>query len=486
MTDLVVRGADLCDGRPAVDLRVRGERIVEVGRLRIGPADQVLDADGCAVLPGLHDHHVHLLAQAAALRSVRVGPPEVRDAAGFAAALRRADGAAPPGEWIRAVGYHDSVAGSIDRHVLDAVVPERPVRVQHRSGIEWTLSTAGLVAVGLHGPRVVPSPPPGVERDAHGRPTGRLRRADRWLSVAIGAAPPDLAAVGVAAASHGITGFTDATPFPCMADLAALRGAVAAGSIPQQVLAMTAPGVRAGPEGGHLPIGPVKVVLDDDQLPDLASLVRTIEDAHTDARPVAVHCVTRVQTVLTLSALGVAGVHRGDRIEHASVVPAELLAHLAGLGVTVVTNPGLVRSRGDRYLREVDRGDRGDLYRCRSLALAGVSVAAGTDAPFGPEDPWTVMATAVDRRTADGAPLGPDEAIPPDEALGLFLGEPEAPGRRRRVVVGARADLCVLGVPGGEMRRVLRAGETGCGTPLRSADVVAACVAGGRIVAERR
>jgi len=221
-------------------------------------------------------------------------------------------------------------------------------------------------------------------------------------------------------------------------------------------------------------------------LPDLASLVRTINDAHTDARPVAVHCVTRVQTVLTLSALGVAGVHRGDRIEHASVVPAELLAHLAGLGVTVVTNPGLVRSRGDRYLREVDRGDRGDLYRCRSLALAGVSVAAGTDAPFGPEDPWTVMATAVERRTADGAPLGPDEAIPPDEALGLFLGEPEAPGRRRRVVVGARADLCVLGVPGGEMRRVLRAGETGCGTPLRSADVVAACVAGGRIVAERR
>ena len=53
------------------------------------------------MLPGLHDHHVHLYSAAAAATSIRVGPPQVRDKAGLAAALSDA----MPGEdgWIRAV-----------------------------------------------------------------------------------------------------------------------------------------------------------------------------------------------------------------------------------------------------------------------------------------------------------------------------------------------------------------------------------------------
>ena len=36
------------------------------------------------------------------------------------------------GEWLRGTGYHESVAGELDRHALDRWVPARPVRVQHR------------------------------------------------------------------------------------------------------------------------------------------------------------------------------------------------------------------------------------------------------------------------------------------------------------------------------------------------------------------
>lgn len=507
MTDLVVQRADLCTGRPPVDLRASGGRIVAVGRVRPRPVDQVLDAKGCAVLPGLHDHHVHLLAQGAAQQSVQVGPPAVFDAAGFAAALVRADRDLPPGSWIRAVGYHESVAGLLDRTVLDALVPGRRVRVQHRSGIQWTLSTAGLVAVGLAGPDAKGppppggAPPPGVERDHDGRPTGRLRRADRWLAGAVGADPPDLAAVGALAAAQGITGFTDATPFACTADLNVLREAVVGGVVPQRVLAMTAPGVGADLPGadlqgadldarplpvGDLAIGPVKVLLDDNDLPDLVALAQTIAAAHHRARPVAVHCVTRVQAVLTMAALEMAGTRRGDRIEHASVLPAELVAAVARLGVTVVTNPGFVRERGDRYLREVDLGDQEDLYRCRTLVDAGAPVAAGTDAPFGPADPWAVVAAAVARRTRSGALLGPGEALSPGAALGLFLGAPGAPGRRRRVVPGAPADLCVLGVPASELWRLLQAGPDAGGPVPQGADLVASCVVGGEVVADQR
>ena len=66
--DVLLRGGTVvtCDARNAViegDLLVRGGRIVAVGkdaeRAALKPA-RVLDARGCAVLPGLVQAHVHL------------------------------------------------------------------------------------------------------------------------------------------------------------------------------------------------------------------------------------------------------------------------------------------------------------------------------------------------------------------------------------------------------------------------------------------
>jgi len=63
-----------------------------------------------------------------------------------------ADAGAGEDGWIRAVGYHDSVAGELDRDALDAlnaVDPATPLRIQHRSGVLWILNSAGLARVGL-------------------------------------------------------------------------------------------------------------------------------------------------------------------------------------------------------------------------------------------------------------------------------------------------------------------------------------------------
>ena len=48
-------------------------------------------------------------------------------------------------------------------------------------------------------------------------------------------------------------------------------------------------------------------MLDDETLPSLDSLADSMRGAHAAGRPVAVHCVTRVQLVLTLAALDAAG-----------------------------------------------------------------------------------------------------------------------------------------------------------------------------------
>ena len=106
-------------------VRITGGRVVDVGPgLRATGGEEELDAAECALLPGLHDHHVHLRALAAAHASVQVGPEQVRSPAELAARLREADAAAPPGAWLRCVGYHESVAGPLDRWALDRLMAD--------------------------------------------------------------------------------------------------------------------------------------------------------------------------------------------------------------------------------------------------------------------------------------------------------------------------------------------------------------------------
>ena len=437
-------------GDGGVDVRIAGVRILDVGPgLDRRGEDDVVDAGGGAIVPGLHDHHVHLRAMAAAAASVPVGQ------------LQEAAVNTPPGQWLRAVGYHESIAGPLDRWRLDELVPDRPVRVQHRSGGLWVLNSLALDLAGA-----ATADEPGIERDEHGTPTGRLWRLDGWLAGVVPPTPLDLAAVSRQAASQGIVGFTDADPHRTQADVDLLATAEMA----QHVTLMSSAGLDL--PDAFTP-GPRKLLLDDDALSPLTDQLTPDRDG-----PVAVHCVTRLQLVATLAALADAGARPGDRIEHAGVVPVELRAELRRLGVTVVTQPNFVAERGDEYLTDVDPDDRPLLYPCATLQAAGVPVAAGTDAPFGDPDPWAALQAAVQRRTRSGRVLGPDERVAPPAALDLFLGAADAPARPRRVDPGAPADLCVLDRPLEDLHRAL-AGDA----PL---DPVVVTIAGGEVIADRR
>jgi len=439
---------------PLSDVRLSGGQVAEhAPRLRPAPGEADIDAAGGTLLPGLHDHHVHLSALAAARASVAAGPPHVRTADGLAARLRAADAELPPGAWLRAVGYHESVAGALDRQVLDRLLPHRPVRVQHRTGALWVVNSAAIARLGLDGCELS-----GVERDEKGRPTGRLWRMDRWLADRAPAATGNLATVSARAAALGITGFTDATPGATAGDLAYLAEARLA-----QRLHCMAP-ADAGPPPGTVTLGPVKIMLDDATLPSLDDLAGCVHAAHAAGRPAAVHCVTRVQLVLTLAALDAAGRLPGDRIEHGSVIPAGSLPDLRGL--TVVTQPQFVIERGEEYASDVSPEDLPDLWRLRSLTTAGVAVAGGSDAPFGGEDVWHVMRAAVRRPL----PFRSAEALSSAQAVALFLGEPTAPCRQRRVAPGQPADLVLL--------------RTGPLEALHSlaSDLVAATFVGGEVV----
>lgn len=445
---MLIQDADINFGNRA-DVRIADGVIVEVGALGPAGADEIaVRADGAALLPGLHDHHIHLLAFAASLDSVRCGPPAVATQTALADALR-ARAQARPGEGVRGIGYHPSVAGDIDRRWLDEVLPSTPARIQHRGGRLWVLNSPALDLLASDDQA---SP---LER-IDGRLTGRLYDADAWLRERIGGVRPPIGQASAFLLSRGVTGLTDTTPASGREEYELLRRAQADGELVQDVLMMGGAALDGAPDSPSLRIGHRKIHLLESALPDLAEVAAAIVQSHAIGRPVAFHCVTLTELVFALGALDEAGVMAGDRIEHAAVAPPDALSLIAERGLTVVTQPNFVLERGDLYLREVDAADQPWLYRLRGFLDAGVPLAGGADAPFGDADPWTAMQAAVTRRTRAGAVIGEDEALTPEQALGLFTGALDKPGGPRRSVrVGAPADLCLLDRPWSEARNDL-------------------------------
>ncbi len=436
---------------PADAVAVRGGRVLALGRRAdvrrvAGRGATAVDCRGATLLPGLIDPHLHLVALAA--RGAHL------DCAAFArldellAAVRARAQVTPSGAWVRGEGLDEVALGRLPTAAeLDAASPRRPVRLRHRSRHASVLSGLGLARLGARA---------GVAR-REGHATGLVHGEERAVSRAVGPLPAAAIATGLVdalaeLARCGLTTVADATP-RTWRQLAPLREVVDGGGVPLRVFAMRPPGAGAWRRATRLRPGPIKVMVEEGPAglrPSPAGLARRIALAAA-AGPVAVHCLGASTLVAALDAfarlprtLRAGGPHR---LEHLAECPPPLVARIAALGLTVVGNPAFIAARGDVYRDETPRQAWGWLYRARSLAAAGVALAAASDAPIGPASPWIGLAAARARRTASGAVLGPRERLGAAAALALFtrgaadaLGEPML-GRLRP---GGPADLVVV------------------------------------------
>lgn len=210
-----------------------------------------------------------------------------------------------------------------------------------------------------------------------------------------------------------------------------------AGAMPQRLVMM---GTEALPAGDGYRLGPVKLLLDENDLPPVDVVAARIAGARALERNVAAHCVTLGELVFYLQALAEAGGPRpGDRIEHGGMIAESLIGDIAAAGLTVVTQPNFIHDRGDRYRVQMDVCELGDLYRLGSLMRGGVPVLGGSDAPYGDANPWVAIRAATDRRTREGSVIGADEAIDRAAALALY--------QTRALRVGAPADLILYDWP---------------------------------------
>jgi len=172
-------------------IAIRGDRFVAVGSNQdvarlAGPGTRRIDLGGKAVIPGFIDAHAHLM-RAAETWAIEARFDDIesrKQALDIVHAKAEALGA---GKWVFNLGgwSYDQFADNptpLTRQELDRAAPNNPVYLQFSRCCGF-LNSRGIEAMGLAGMNV-----PWIERDASGKPTGRVN--DPGLAQIAGKIPP--------------------------------------------------------------------------------------------------------------------------------------------------------------------------------------------------------------------------------------------------------------------------------------------------------
>jgi len=156
---------------------IKGDRFVAVGTSQdiarlAGPATRRIDLGGKAVIPGLIDAHAHLM-RAAETWAIEVRLDGVDSRKQALDMVRRKAAALGPGQWVYNLGgwSYDQFADNrtpLTRAELDQAAPDNPVYLQ------FTRCCAFLNSRGVEAMNLAALNEPWVERDAAGKPTGRI------------------------------------------------------------------------------------------------------------------------------------------------------------------------------------------------------------------------------------------------------------------------------------------------------------------------
>jgi len=536
--DLVVCGQVLVAAMPAGAVRcealgIQGGRVVVSGTrdevvAAAGPGARVIDAGRAAIIPGLHDFHIHLVGLARTRSGVLLD--DVADAGELLERLRIGAGGSGADGWVTGRGWSEAAMAGIAPDALQSAVGERPAFLSSHDGHSAWASAAARRIAGLAAS--TPDPDGGrIERLPDGEPNGILRETALDLVAAVvpraqgEALRPALEATLHELRSYGLTGASEAgdytdrngigldadlgDSYSTLTDLAAVwdgRFRMTLGIPVDAIRAAASRDLRTGAALANrrtARFGWAKEYADGALGSGTAALFQSrscgdhdpgilrVEPAELDAlfaaaRPagigLAIHAIGDRAAATVLDAVDRAtprlpGVPR-DRMEHLQLMRGSDRARLAGLGVIASIQP--IHAAADRDLvEECWDGRQDDAYAWRGLVAAGALLAAGSDAPVESVNPWLGMFAALHRRL----PSDPREDWRPAQALGMLealraytLGPALALGLgdEGHLRPGARADVAILNV---ELDGLL-AGEVDFGAIRADAVVI-----GGAIVA---
>jgi predicted amidohydrolase YtcJ len=486
---------------PAAEaLAVAGAHILHVGSaddcraaLRAAAVREVesVDLGGRCLLPGFIDTHLHPIAllyfdMNADLRGVD-------SIAALQATLRRAARDLPAGEWLIGLQLEDEALA--ERRLptaveLDAACSDRPLVVLEHDGHSAVGNSAALAAAGIDAQ--TPDPPDGrFARDAHGAPSGacfesaaqRLFGAvpapslDRIGAVA-GSSFGRLAACGITSAGvvlqtdaegpGGATGSLESLAMQLLLDQVCFATyAILIGRSPDAAIAARTSPLH-NPAAGRR-VGGFKIFADgtfgsctahmrapfadrpgEHGMATLAApaMLERMHAAHAAGLQLCIHAIgdAAIDTCIGLYEQLLAEAPRADhrhRIEHASLLPPDLIGRIARLGLGVSTQPLFIHSEKAWLERRLGAARARDVYPLRALIDAGVLVGGASDAPVESIDVLHAIECCV---TREG--FHPEQGLTPLQALHLYTRDAARlqfeEAEKGTLAAGKRADLVVL------------------------------------------
>jgi predicted amidohydrolase YtcJ len=429
---------------------------------------EMIDLGGKTVVPGFIETHNHLSSYALTLVMADCTPganTRIRDIQDKVHAMAKSTG---PGQWVVGWGYDDTQIEEM-RHLhradLDKAAPENPVFIYHASG---HLSYANTMALKLGNvTKNTPQPQGGtIHKDGDGEPTGLLMEPAAQHLVAEHLPRPDVSifmSLLPEAIGHynrmGVTSTHDAAigiHGQGMGTVRAYRQLEKENRLNIRVYLTTLYpvydqllelGLGHGFGSDHVKIGSVKMFQDGsiqaltaalshdyynkpgfrgELIMPQAAMESLVEKYHREKLQVAVHANgdAAIESVILAMEKAQAEYPQSDlrhMVIHCQTATDDQIRRMKHLGIIPSYFPGHVYYWGDRHqslFLGPERAARIDPLG--SSVRQGLRFTLHADTPVTPVSPLFSMHCAVNRITRDGHLLGPDERIPPYEALKAF------------------------------------------------------------------
>ena len=437
---------------------------------------RVIDAGGNTVTPGFIDGHSHVSGNSPAVAGVDLSYVVEKDE--WLDLIEAADARMPDGEWMTG-GYWDHTLSDAvfpNKEMLDEVVPDRPILLNH---IDGHYSWANSLALEMAGVTADTPVPPGGEivvDERTGEPTGILLEGAQGLVRAVIPERTDaqrrqgLVEMYRYANQFGITGlhqmgelrdyvhvvehgdptlrvwFGERPPAGSADNYdEAVAGILASQADTERRVLATGKEKASGP---LLRLGYVKLINDGvlsahtavllesyrdregwtgEYITGPTELAKQVEIVTAAGLPVAIHSIGDAAVRASLDAFEAAKnntVPHPNRIEHIELAHPDDIARFKTLGVIASMQPNHgTNSIGYVPLR-VGQYREARAYVWRSMLDAGVPLVFAADYPTSPLDPLVQIADAMFRVSPfgfnDGEPWHPEQAVNFEEALHAY------------------------------------------------------------------
>ncbi len=425
-----------------------------------GQSTQVIDLRGRTATPGLIDAHCHLSAYGLlGTAYVDVNFPAVRTVAEMQAKLAERIAITPTGEWVLGAGWVTFDGRFPNKHDIDPISPKNPVMVINQGGHMAVVNSLALEVAGVN----ASTPDPGTGRflrEANNEPDGTVMNHPAmdyfrrlWPPDLLGAQAMEDSILSPQAkfASMGVTSFQDVYARGMDRMQAYFKlGQQGKMSIRGQVMNVLEyfqelEGRIADIEamryednfmhfaGGKIQVdGAGEAAFTNEphngiawnisiwQPEDLKQVVRAFHDA---GYQVACHALGDAAVDMALDAIEAAmnanpRSNPRHRIEHALLNTNAALQRTKDLGVTISTQPQMVRAFADGMERIMGPERTQRICPTRTWLDMGVPLALSSDAPSMPWwDPQTTLLASIARLSGTNKPVGPEQALTIEEAM---------------------------------------------------------------------